>query len=221
MSPGSAGERPGLDPQRPFRAYEAAAAGEAELLVAAEIGVQAQPGDELRGREEGRRRPGRLVRPFERKSTVRTAAAAGIGPCQRVSRPCGCAVFTRILQTTCGGRRGELVLHALLVCEPGGGRVDVREHAAVDAARGVEAVGEPGVGVVSLALRGIAAEPPHGHGERNREEQERGDEPEPAGPVAHSPSRRGGSARWGQLAASSWAPPPTAATQGTIRLGKR
>ena len=78
----------------------------------------------------------------------------------------------------------KLVLDTKFIRQPVGSRVDVREHAAVEAAGGVQAVDESGVCVVALALRRIAAEPPHRNGERNPEQQQRGKEPERTAPGA-------------------------------------
>jgi hypothetical protein len=122
---------------------------------------------------------------LEKKSTFteRTAAAAGGGSGWLNTSPFGCASSVE-----------ELVLHLPVVGKPGGRHVHVRKRSPVDAACGVEAVGEPRVGVVSLALRRIVPEAPGGNGERGRQEEERGDEPDAAAPDAQPPPLRNGSA---------------------------
>ena len=76
-------------------------------------------------------------------------------------------------------------LQAPPVRETVGGHTRPRDQRAVGVARGVEASGKSGVGVVALSLGGIAAEPPCGHGERRRKKQKRGDEPDTARPSRH------------------------------------
>ncbi len=186
---GSAAERPGLDPQRPFCAHERAVAGEADLPVTTEIGVRAQPVGELvveREKEDDLADRVSLREevdpPDGRRRRDRAAPARDLAVRVR-------SVHPHPPDDRAVAAVEKLVLHAPLAGQRAGGRVDVRQHAAVGAAGGVQAVDEPVVGVVSLALRRIAAEPPRGHGERDREQQERGREPEPARPGVHSPPR--------------------------------
>ena len=86
----------------------------------------------------------------------------------------------------------EDVVHLPVVGEPAGGGVCVRDQVPIAPRCRVELVGESRVGVVALALGGIASEPPGGNGERSREQHERDDEPDPAGPTAFPPRWRGG-----------------------------
>ena len=194
---GASAGRPRLDPQGPFRAHEPAVPGKAELPVTPEIGAPGQPPDELMvEREENGHLADRAslggeeIDPPDGRGR-RNRAAPGPHPAVRVPfvhpHPPDDRAVTAV---------EELVLHASVAREPGGGQIDLRQHpTTVEAAGGVQAVDEPGVGVVSLALRRIAAEPPRRDGERDREQQECDrEEPDPAGPGAHSPPRRRGSA---------------------------
>src|SRR5262249_1780072 len=93
-----------------------------------------------------------------------------------------------------GGSTAKLALIAPLVGERTGTRLSDRKQRPVRRTRlvetVVEALGQPGVGVVALALRGVAAEAPRRDDEWRRKKQQRGNEPNAARPDVHLPPRR-------------------------------
>ena len=92
----------------------------------------------------------------------------------------------------------EDVPYLPVVGKPAGGGVCARYEVPVDPGGRVETLSESRIGVVALALSGIAPEPPDGHGERRCEQNQRSDQPDPPGPVA-LPPRWGGSGGEGCL----------------------
>src|SRR5437660_426042 len=136
--------RPRLDPQGPFRAHEPAVPGKADLPVTPEIGAPGQPPDEL---------------VVEREENGYLADRASFGG-EKVDPPDGgsrrdrvapalhLAVHLHPPDDRAVTAVEELVLHASVAREPGGGQIDLRQHpTTVEAAGGVQAVDEPGVGV--------------------------------------------------------------------------
>jgi hypothetical protein len=71
-----------------------------------------------------------------------------------------------------------------------GRRLDFGGSMAVSVTRLGEVSGQLAVGAVALSLGGVASESPGGDCERSRKQQERGDEPNPAGAGAYFPPPR-------------------------------
>jgi hypothetical protein len=84
----------------------------------------------------------------------------------------------------------ESELHAPSAGTIGGGRLCLRDEIAVGVARLGEASGQSAVGAIALSLGGVAPKSPGCDCERSREQQERGDEPNPAGAGAYFPPPR-------------------------------
>ena len=179
----------GLDPCCSVRTHERGATGETEPLLRREMDTLRQRTDE---RAAERKEDDDLAdlpplgddlhavegrRPRNRRGREGAVRAHPPGEPVRPLRP----------------GTEKLELDAPRVGEPIRRSARLGGQAPVGVTRGGEASDQAGVGIVALALGRIASEPPGCDGERRREQQERGDEPKPAGPGAESraaPGRR-------------------------------